>query len=109
MSWREGTRVQFKPSRASLALYSRPPTPGTLGTVTYVNLGGTHRTSIPGPGGGIVYVKWDDGYTQGVSQLDVVKVSGRAAKASWQRLFENPWHCHKCGKSGSMCCEKSPR
>lgn len=72
---REGTRVQFKPTPASLALYTRPPKSGALGTVKPVNLGGgKHKTSLAGPGGGLVYVKWDDGYFQGVSSLDLVKM-----------------------------------
>lgn len=69
---REGTRVRFEATPASLALYSSPPKRFLEGTITSVNTGSGRRTSIPGPGGGLVYVKWDDGSFQGVSPLDLV-------------------------------------
>ena len=71
---KEGTRVEFRPTPASLALYSDPPSIGALGRVSSVSTGRGKRTSIPGPGGGLVYVKWDDGSFQGVSSLDLVKL-----------------------------------
>ena len=90
--WSEGTLVQFKPSPASAALYSRPPKYGTYGNVVRVNLGGDRRTQIPGPGGGIVYVKWSDGYIQGVSSFDLVKVkpSHNDETSHYKGYAENP-------------------
>lgn len=77
---REGTRVQFRPTPASLALYSSPPAVGATGAVTSVPVGGgKRRTSLPGPGGGLVYVKWDDGSFQGVSSIDLVREGSRLA------------------------------
>lgn len=69
---REGTRVRFEATPASLALYSSPPKRFAEGTVTSVSVGGSKRTSLPGPGGGLLYVRWDDGSFQGVSPLDLV-------------------------------------
>lgn len=69
---REGTRVRFEATPASLALYSSPPKRFSEGTITSVSFGGSRRTSLPGPGGGLVYVRWDDGSFQGVSPLDLV-------------------------------------
>lgn len=79
---REGTRVFFEPTPVSYALYSKPPRRGMAGTVTSVSFGGSRRTYLPGPGGGLVYVKWDDGSFQGVSSLDLVKLSGSKLKAN---------------------------
>jgi hypothetical protein len=71
---REGTRVRFVANPASLMLYTRPPRIGSTGLVTSVPLGGGRRsTYMPGPGGGLVYVRWDDGSTMGVSSNDLVK------------------------------------
>jgi len=71
----EGTRVRFQPNPASYALYSRAPKPGTYGRVTTVPLGGGRRaTCMRGPGGGLVYVRWEGSDTMGVSMNDIVKV-----------------------------------
>lgn len=72
---KEGTRVVFTPNPVSLRLYS-PPTPkqGELGTVTAVSFGARHRACLPGPGGGLVYVKWDQLGTMGVSPIDLGKI-----------------------------------
>ena len=72
---REGARVEFRPTPASLMLYSSPPRRNARGTVTTVPFpGGQRRTSLPGPGGGLVYVKWDDGSFQGVSPIDLFRI-----------------------------------
>lgn len=80
---RPGTRVRFAPTPVSLALYSRAPTQGATGRVTTVPLGGSRRSYLAGPGGGLVYVAWDDGSFQGVSPNDLERV--RMAQ-----LEENP-------------------
>lgn len=80
---RAGTRVEFRPTPASLMLYSSPPAVGARGYVTTVFLGGKRRTSISGPGGGLVYVDWDDDSFQGVSSIDLFEVRDDA-------LAENP-------------------
>lgn len=67
-----GTSVRFTPNPASFALYSKPPRPGAVGTVTTVPLGGGKKTHhLRGPGGGLVYVYWGDGQVQGVSLYDL--------------------------------------
>lgn len=79
---REGTRVRFQPSPVSLALYSYPvPLPGTLGTVRPLFSAGGLRTSLPGPGFGLVYVEWDDGLFIGVSRRDVTIIGSRRRRA----------------------------
>jgi hypothetical protein len=56
----EGTRVVFRPSPVSLALYSMHPARGETGTVVKVPLGGGRRsTFLKGPAGGLLYVAWD--------------------------------------------------
>ena len=52
-------------------LYSSPPRIGEEGTVKPVAHVGGKRTSMPGPGGGLLYVEWSDGYFQGVSPRDL--------------------------------------
>lgn len=72
---RQGSRVRFNPSPASLALYfyTRPPRTGEEGSVTTMP-GFGKRTYLPGPGG-LLYVKWDESGTVGVSPRDVDKVT----------------------------------
>lgn len=66
-----GTRVRFMPNPASFQMYSRPPARGEEGTVTTVAHIGGHRSFMRGPGGGLLYVKWDQTGHQGVSPRDV--------------------------------------
>lgn len=78
---RVGTRVKFQPNPASMMMYSadhrkKLPDKGGEGTVTTVSVPGGKKHFMPGPGGGLVYVKWDQTGTIGVSPLDIVKVSG---------------------------------
>jgi hypothetical protein len=68
-----GLRVVFSPNPVSRALYSyRVPVTGARGTVTAVRTAGGVRTYLDGPGGGLVYVRWDpDGLVCGVSMRDL--------------------------------------
>lgn len=73
---RLGTRVRFDPNPASHMLYSERyglPERGEEGTVTYMP-GFKPRTYFPGPGGGLLYVEWDQAGVLGVSPHDVEKV-----------------------------------
>jgi len=70
---RKGTRVVFNASPGSLVLYRNPPDIGEEGTVTTMPGFGT-RTFLPGPGGGLLYVRWDNSGTIGVSPRDLDKV-----------------------------------
>ncbi len=57
-----GLRVVFSPNPASRVLYSyRVPEPGARGTVTAAWTAGRLRTYLVGPGGPLVYVRWDGG------------------------------------------------
>lgn len=90
---REGARVKFLPTPASLALYSPPtPTIGATGSVTSVPFGGgVRRTFLPGPGGGLVYVKWDDFGVMGVSSTDIEVIGKRnpsSFTAKGERMYE---------------------
>jgi len=71
-----GTRVRFTPNAASHPLYSNPPEVGEEGEVTTVPMPGGRRSSLKGPGGGLLYVKWDNLGTMGVSPRDVEVVTG---------------------------------
>lgn len=68
---RAGTRVVIQANPASRMMYRRLPPDGTAGTVTPVALPGGRATYMPGPGGGLVYVQWDDGTFMGVSPIDL--------------------------------------
>lgn len=77
---RVGTRVRFAPNPASITLYSNPPSVGEEGEVTTVAHIGGRRSFMPGPGGGLLYIKWDRTGHQGVSPRDI-EVVGRSRKA----------------------------
>ena len=78
---KEGTRVAFRPSPASRALYGYAvPNDGEHGIVSPVSFGGAGRTVLPGPGGGLVYVRWDSGEFCGVSRRDV-----RTLRPEWRK------------------------
>ena len=70
---RVGTKVRAAVNPVSAMMYSpgHGPTDGATGVVTTVPLPGGRKTCLPGPGGGLVYVKWDDGRTFGVSRYDL--------------------------------------
>jgi hypothetical protein len=76
---RPGTRVKFTPNPASYMLYTKPPKKGEEGEVTTIPLGGSRSHYMPGPGGGLVYVKWDEHGTMGISPHDVEKIRGGGA------------------------------
>jgi hypothetical protein len=83
--FREGVRVIFAPTPASMMLYSDPPAIGATGVVTSVPLGGGRRASfLAGPGGGLVYVDWDLYPVQGVSpnDLEINQILERAKRAA---------------------------
>jgi hypothetical protein len=74
-----GTRVRFRPNPVSLALYSNPPAIGEEGEVTTTSFGaGGKRSFLKGPGGGLLYVKWDRLGTMGVSPRDVEVVGKKS-------------------------------
>jgi hypothetical protein len=72
-SFREGDRLVFQPTPASLVLYSDHPPLGAEGVVTEVSIGNRRVAQIPGPGGGLVYVEWDGYGLYGVSTVDVAR------------------------------------
>jgi hypothetical protein len=79
--WSVGQRVRFEPNAVSMMLYPQSyhgkfPARGSLGKVTSVAFpGGKRRTSIPGPGGGLVYIAWDHGVTMGMAPADIERAS----------------------------------
>ena len=82
----EGLRVQFRPNPVSRMLYSAlMPRSGTRGYVTAISLGGHgNRTCIPGPGGGLVYVRFPQG-TTGVAPGDL-RFGRKSARRSKYKL-----------------------
>lgn len=72
----EGTLVKFTPNPVSMVLYSKGhcAEPGEVGRVVSLPFPGSRRTCMPGPGGGLVYVRWASGCTQGTSRYDLEKV-----------------------------------
>lgn len=99
---RVGTRVAYFPNPASHALYSNPPRIGEAGTVTTVAGPRGQMSYMPGPGGGLVYVDWDEAGVMGIAPQDLMPVyqqkrargqslEGSASSVSltkqqWQRL-----------------------
>ncbi len=78
--FKEGDRVTFNPNPAALQMYTAGTYPpiGTSGSVTTVSVpGGGRRTTMPGPRGGMLYVKWDGYGTVGVFPVDVVREGRR--------------------------------
>lgn len=67
---RKGARVRFTGLRA---FYSHSPAVGEEGTVGTMPGFGS-RTYLPGPGGGLLYVNWDESGMIGVSPNDLEKV-----------------------------------
>jgi len=98
-----GTRVVVKANPASRMLYSGGlPEDGSAGTVTPVSLGSTKRTYMPGPGGGLVYVKFDSGTFMGVSPNDLDKEpKGKSASDPMARLRDLHTACG-CGGDEQM-------
>jgi hypothetical protein len=77
---KEGLRVKFVPNPASLMLYSRTygtPPKGATGSVTSIPVPGGKKTCMPGPGGGLVYVEWDNWGVLSVSSHDIETVSAK--------------------------------
>ena len=66
-----GTRIVVQANPVSRVMYAYLPPNGTAGTVTTVSLGAGQRSFLPGPGGGLLYVKFDDGHFQGISPTDL--------------------------------------
>ena len=79
-SLRVGTRVVFVGSRAG---YSNAPEVGEQGTVTTMP-GFGNRTYLPGPGGGLLYVDWDELGVSGIAPQDLEKVNKPKAKKAKQ-------------------------
>lgn len=75
---REGTRVRFNANPAAMMLYrsGSPSAPrhGEEGSVTSIPVGRGSRTCMPGPGGGLVYVDWENAHTQGVFRNHLTNV-----------------------------------
>jgi hypothetical protein len=71
---REGGRVKFNPYAGAMSLYTpgTHPSRGESGSITTVSLGSRRATCIPGPRGGLVYVKWDKFGTTGVFKTDLL-------------------------------------
>lgn len=66
-----GLRVVFRPDAASQLAYSHPTPEASARGTTSVRLGGGLRTYVDGPGGGLVYVGWDDGLVCGIAMRDL--------------------------------------
>jgi hypothetical protein len=75
-----GTRVSVKANPASRMMYSTPlPEDGTEGETVAIPLPGGKSTFMPGPGGGMIYVRFDDGTLLGVSPRDLIRSSSSPA------------------------------
>ena len=74
---REGTVVEFDGFGSG---YSRAPAVGERGKVTTVPVPGGRSTSMRGPGGGLIYVDWDEIGVTGIAPQDLKVISGPPAK-----------------------------
>jgi hypothetical protein len=74
---RKGTKVVVEYNPVSRMLYGdgdTPPANGTTGTVEPMNIGAGKRVCfLPGPAGGLVYVKLETGEHRGLSRFDLSK------------------------------------
>lgn len=60
---------------------------GRTGVTTALPVGGGRKqTCMPGPGGGMVYVKWDDGSTHGVLKQELASGKRASADSSERRI-----------------------
>jgi len=71
---RKGSRVAYFPNPVSHMLYRDPPRIGEAGTVTTVSVGTRSVHYMPGPGGGLVYVDWDEAGIMGIAPQDLTRV-----------------------------------
>jgi len=72
-----GTRVSVKANPASRMLYSTDlPVDGTEGETVAILTPFGKSTFMPGPGGGMIYVQFDNGTFLGVSPRDLIRSSG---------------------------------
>ncbi len=99
---RVGTRVVFDPNPVSHMMYSGShlqhlPNRGGKGTVTTIS----GRSSMRGPGGGLVYVKWDDTDVSGASLGDIVSAKAWTGKSRWAGVRMNPKGSRKMAKKKS--------
>lgn len=78
--WIGGTRVRYNANAPSEIMYrgsggDHLPPHGKLGSVVKMHVGGRTRiTHMKGPGGGLVYVNWDDWGVMGVAPSALEKV-----------------------------------
>lgn len=75
----QGKRVCFRANAVARALYSEgAPADGECGTVIPVAVPGGKRTCLPGPRGGLVYVRFDRRGITGVFRPDLVDAKGKS-------------------------------
>lgn len=115
----EGMRVVYRPNPASHALYMRPPRIGERGSVTSIPLGARRATCLPGPGGGLVYVDWDEAGPRGIAPGDIEREGkgkamarrfagldgtaaqhGREAKGALRDAIGSVRHAHRVLRGG---------
>ena len=77
-----GTRVVVNANPASRALYDHLPPDGSEGSVQAVAMPGGKKTYLPGPGGGLLYVSFDNGEFMGVAPIDLDKAAASKAASS---------------------------
>jgi len=94
--FRSGARVVVKANAAARQLYAGLPANGTEGVVVAVPVGQESKSFMPGPGGGLNFVRFSSGKVMGVSPRDLVAAPPRAKPKSRQ------------GHS-SPCCNKAMR
>jgi len=82
---KSGKRVSFTGTPAAVAFYTsapppynRSPAPGEGGTVTAIAGFRGKATCMPGPGGGMVYVDWDQAGIVGVLRNHTSLAKGTA-------------------------------
>ena len=85
-----GKAVVFQPNPASYAIYSSRhradlPAAGTRGMVATIPLPGGRKTCMHGPGGGLIYVRWPNGVTVGVSPRDLMSAGSGLGGARRRR------------------------
>jgi len=84
---REGLRVCLRANPAGMMMYTHAgdPRSGDCGETVTVPVPGGRKTCMPGPGGGLVYVRWDSGHVAGVFKGHLVSGGGKALAGGKRR------------------------
>lgn len=83
--YRPGDRVAFVGSLEALMTYSRPPEPGSLGTVALSRTSSGNRVAYAGR----VFVRWDNGAFSPTAREHLERAPDSGTPAEYRRVFSS--------------------